>query len=74
MQDGRTLFGSAAAAPSGEGLEEGQPGIVRQQQAFRMELDNVSGGQEAEIAVMVYDSMNMGGIWRPVWLTARPKE
>jgi len=37
-------------------------------QAFRMELDNVSGGQEAEIAVMVYDSMNMGGIWRPVTL------
>ena len=37
-------------------------------QAFQMELDNVSGGQEAEIAVMVYDSMNMGGIWRSVTL------
>ena len=36
--------------------------------AFQMELDNVSGGQEAEIAVMVYDSMGMGGIWRSVTL------
>jgi len=36
--------------------------------AFSMELSGVRGGTEAEIAVMVYDSMNMGGIWRSVTL------
>lgn len=35
---------------------------------FQMILDNAEGGREAEIAVMVYDSMDMGGIWRSVTL------
>ena len=36
--------------------------------AFQFPLDNVKGGDTAEIAIFIYDSMAMGGIWRSVTL------
>ena len=35
---------------------------------FQFALDNAEPGSTTEIAIMVYDSMNMGGIWRSVTL------